>query len=375
MSEHQFVAFRAIDRPVSKKNLEYMRRQSTRAEITSWEFSNEYDYGDFHGDTLEMLRRGYDLHLHYANFGIRKLLIRFPDGLPEAAKPYLADGSLEFVKDKQGRGGVLSINPFLDPDDLEELWDLEPLPERLAPLRGEMLDGDLRPLYIAHLAITCDSEHDPEETTEAPVPAGLKKPTDAQQALMEFLGLSDSLIAAASRESPPLPKRTKQIDEYAEWLQGQPEAAKNSWLANWMSDANSSARADMLAEFRKSRDFAKWPAVDAKRTIAELQAAAEDITREFKQKAADKAARERAKRLAAMAADPEKTLRETEKLVRLRSTNAYSEIAVLLADLREALAGSEKSGLAESQARKLKKENPTLRRLTAELRRKGFVPK
>src|SRR6266550_2145969 len=83
MSEHQYVAFRAVDGPVSEKNLEYMRRQSSRAEISPWAFENEYHYGDFGGNAEEMLRRGYDVHLHYANFGIRKLLIRLPHGLPD----------------------------------------------------------------------------------------------------------------------------------------------------------------------------------------------------------------------------------------------------------------------------------------------------
>ena len=76
MSEYQVVAFRAIDGPVSEKNLTYMRGQSSRAEITAWSFDNVYQFGDFHGNAREMLRRGYDIHLHYANFGIRRLLIR-----------------------------------------------------------------------------------------------------------------------------------------------------------------------------------------------------------------------------------------------------------------------------------------------------------
>ena len=84
MSEYQYVAFRAIDKAVSEKNLAYMRRQSSRAEITPWSFENEYHYGDFHGNAVEMLRRGYDIHLHYANFGIRTLLVRLPSGFPDA---------------------------------------------------------------------------------------------------------------------------------------------------------------------------------------------------------------------------------------------------------------------------------------------------
>jgi hypothetical protein len=76
-----------------------------------------------------------------------------------------------------------------------------------------------------------------------------------------------------------------------------------------------------------------------------------------------------------MAADPAPTLRETERLVQLRSRDSYLEIATLLKDLREALAGTKQAGLAEQQAQKLKKKNPTLHLLTSELRRAGFVAK
>lgn len=41
MSEYQYIEFIAIDAPVSDKDLEYMDRQSTRAEITNWRFTNE----------------------------------------------------------------------------------------------------------------------------------------------------------------------------------------------------------------------------------------------------------------------------------------------------------------------------------------------
>jgi hypothetical protein len=76
-----------------------------------------------------------------------------------------------------------------------------------------------------------------------------------------------------------------------------------------------------------------------------------------------------------MAADPARTLRETEELVTRRSGEAYRQIATLLAELRDALAGTEQSGLAEQQAQKLKSKNPTLRLLTSELRRVGLLPK
>ncbi len=377
MSEYQYIAFRAIDGPVSEDGLAYMRRQSSRAEITPWSFDNEYQYGDFRGNAVEMLRRGYDLHLHYANFGIRKLLIRFPHGLPdfEAAKPYLGKDSPRFLRDKQGPGGILSIGPFHEPGDLEELGGFGDLLDRLVPLRAEILDGDLRPLYLAHLAIACDGEHDPEETREAPVPAGLEKLSDAQRALTELYGLSDSLIAAAAHDGPPRAGNIDPRTQHTAWLQGQPQATKDAWLAQWMADPHSIVRSEILEQFRKSRSAPLWPTIRRDRTIAELKATAEEIQQEADRNAAANAARQRVQRLADMAADPARTLRETEKLVARRSTEAYSQIATLLTELREALAGSEQSGLAEQQARKLKDKNPTLRLLTSELRRKGFLPK
>jgi hypothetical protein len=377
MSEYQFVAFRAIDRPVSKQNLAYMRQQSTRAEISPWSFENEYHYGDFRGNAEEMLRRGYDIHLHYANFGVRRLLIRLPPGRPSIAeiKPYLGEDFLQFSKDKNGTGGILAIEPYLEPDTLEELWEVDSFLDRLMEIRTEILEGDLRPLYLAHLAMACDLNHDPEETTEAPVPAGLGALTDAQQALAEFYGLDDSLIAAAAEASPPLPKQGDSSKGYAQWLDEQPEQKKNAWLAAWMADAASPARAEMLAEYKSARDMPKWPTAEPKRTIAQLQAAATEIADKARKRAAAQQARQRAKRLADMAENPTATLRETEKLVAERTTDAYRQVAELLADLREALASSGKSQLAEQHAQKLRAANPTLRVLVSELRRQGFLPK
>ena len=377
MSEHQVVAFRAIDNPVAEKNLAYMRQQSSRAEITPWSFDNEYHYGDFRGDVFEMLRRGYDIHLHYADFGIRKLLLRLPNGLPDKAaiKPYLNEDGLEFKPDKQGSGGTLYIEPYLETGELGALWKIDELIKRLLPLRAEILDGDLRPLYLAHLAVARDGNHEPDKTKESPVPAGLGNLTGAQQALAEFYGLDDSLIAAAAKGAPPLPAKAGVGNDYAGWLKGQSQSAKDAWLAEWMSDPSAGTRAEMIAAFRKSQNLPSWPTVRLHRTIAELRVSADAIQKESERKATEYRARARALRFAEMAADPTETLRETEKHVKERTGSAYTKIAKLLVELREALVGTMQSGLAERQAQKLKAENPTLRLLVSELRKEGFLPK
>jgi hypothetical protein len=377
MSEYQFVAFRAIDAPVSKKNLAYMRRQSTRAEITPRSFVNEYTYGDFRGDAAEMLRRGYDIHLHYANFGIRSIFFRLPNGFPdsEAAKSYLDGESIRFMKDKGGSGGTLAIEPRHEPGDLEELWDIERWLDRLAPLRSEILNGDLRPLYLAHLAVSCDIEHDPEEAVEAPLPAGLESLTKAQRALAKFYEISEAMVAAAVQEIGPPPTVEDSSKAHLEWLHSQAASQKDAWLAELMRGQSSKVRSDILAKFRKDRPSATWPTVELGRTIAELQKTANEIQQAIEDRSAAEAARKRAMKLAKMADAPEPYLEQTEKLVAERTTDAYDKVARLLADLRESLLERGQSGIAEQQAEKLTKMHPTLRHLTAALRRKGFLPK
>ena len=153
MSEFQYIAFRGIDGPVTKENFEFMRQQSSRAKITPRSFDSEYDHRDFGGDTAEMLRRGYDFHLHYANFGIRTLMNRLPNGLPspKVSGEYLQEDGLSFSRDEGGPGGIPCIQPYIEARELDDRWDIGPILDRLLPLRAEILSGDLRPLYNAQI--------------------------------------------------------------------------------------------------------------------------------------------------------------------------------------------------------------------------------
>jgi hypothetical protein len=211
MSEFQYIAFRAIDRAVRGDDLEFMHEQSSRAEITPWSFDNEYNYGDFHGDTHAMLQRGYDIHLHYSNFGYRSLLIRLPHGLPDAkaTQPYLGKEGIQPIKDKSGPGCILAVEPSFEPDRRDELWDVDEILDNLAGIQNEIIAGDLRPLYLSHLVLGSDDGHDPDETIEGPVPAGLDELTNAQKTLAVFYGLSKGIIAAAAEASPKLPKQER----------------------------------------------------------------------------------------------------------------------------------------------------------------------
>ncbi|CAN5600430.1 hypothetical protein BH10PLA2_BH10PLA2_09630 [soil metagenome] len=374
MSEFQYVTFRAIDGPVSAKNLAFMAKQYSRAKVTEWAFTNEYHYGDFGGDAQEMLRRGYDIHLHYANFGIRTLMIRLPRGFADAqaAKPYCDTESITIHKDKSGPGIILEISPAHEPGDLDELWNLEEVMDQLLGVRAEILEGDLRPLYLAHLAASMDMEHDPETTLEGPVPAGLNKPTSSQRALAGLYGIGKAMLMAIARESDPLPEKTEASLE--NWLASQPVDRKNAWLLEWLSNPESRERLSVLTEFRSSQGIV-WPTKPSKRSVQQLERLAQETQSDLESKAAATAARKRKQHLQTMASEPESFLQQTEVLVNNRSTENYVKTAEILADLREALSGSENASLPERHAVRLVKDNPTLKRLVGELRKRGFIRK
>ena len=63
MSEYQYYEFQAIDRPLSQREMQELRALSTRAEITSTSFTNEYSYGNFKGDPYAVLGKYFDVFL------------------------------------------------------------------------------------------------------------------------------------------------------------------------------------------------------------------------------------------------------------------------------------------------------------------------
>ncbi|MDZ7617844.1 MAG: hypothetical protein U1E05_12635, partial [Patescibacteria group bacterium] len=271
MSEYQFIHFQAIDRPLEDKQLEFMRRQSTRANVTRWEFTNEYHFGDFHGDRLGMLRNGYDVHLHFANYGLRRLMFRLPGGLPCDAKTFeafTADCGMTWHADKTGDGGVLEICPSGDADMFDSyLPDLDSILNRIAPLREALMAGDLRALYLAWLACCCYDE----DTMEPPVPGGLAEivsspkadsalaaSSEALAAMARFYELSLDLLEVAAERSPPLLAGKRPADALEKWTARQSKDSLRSLVLRLMDD-HDATRADVRAHVRQEQAMPAWP--------------------------------------------------------------------------------------------------------------------
>lgn len=371
MSEFQTIHFAAVDKPLDDKQLAYMERQSSRAEVSRWQFEVDYHYSDFRGNALEMMRRGYDVHFHYANFGIRKLMFRLPQGLPVDAKTfkrYAMEYCLEWKKDSRGKGGVLSIQPESDAGSYcEDYFEFDRIMEVLPKIRDGLIAGDTRLLYLGWLVCNWD-----EEAVEPPVPTGLKKLPPELQEFVALHELDVDLLAAAASASPARSNQSDSQPSFDDWLKKQNAASLRGLMRRVLDGDAAAVRAESLADIRETSGATTGPLAEGTRTLAELRelASGKATTRRKREETATQ--RRREKRLEELRSDPASAIKEAEKLVETRSTGNYSKAAKVLAELRDAMPGDAGSQRADNAAKRLAKKYPTLSHLKRAFKSEGL---
>jgi len=344
MSEYQYYEFRAIDRPLTTADQQYLRSLSTRAEITSRRFTNEYHWGDFKGSPLALMHRCFDLHTYWANWGTRIFMIRLPgDVIPASDAKRYAGPALEF--DRKGDHVVATLqNPD---DDWDEEWDGEDVYDRgwageLEPVRDLLLSGDRRPFYIAWLA---GVPYGKTSAREPPVPAGLKNPPKCLRSLIEYLGVQIDLYALAADRSVEPPSEEDKAVSAAKWIKSLTSAQKDDYLLQTLlsgPDAATPVSRAFLKYLRTSKPVITVPSPETAGNL--LKTAQLMETRRLEEAAekkriadAKRAKAEREKRAAhlrELAADYDAHWRAVDKQV-LLGVKEYPAVVKKLVDLRD----------------------------------------
>lgn len=219
MSEYQRYEFMTADRPLTQEQLRQVRRLSSHIEASATHALIEYHWGDFKHDPLDVLSSYFDGFLYWANWGCPQLAFRFPHGVLPA----------NLLANYNDLNNVLALTQHQDNDTLDiHLFDEEPPDQWVAyelgplmPLRDELMDGDVRSLYIVWLAAMGMMGGQYEEVLShkiaaPPVPTGLGALTTAQQALIELLRIPQEMVAAAAQHSAPAASPIR--DDPTEWL-------------------------------------------------------------------------------------------------------------------------------------------------------------
>jgi hypothetical protein len=386
VSEYQYVVFQAVDAPLSDEQLEFARRQSTRAEVSRWTLSVEYQYSSFRGDVEGLLRGGYDVYLQYTNYGCRQIKLRLPGGLSFAKSvwaKYVDGERLNWKSDDKGKGGILSLRPFHEPGDLGDELQTQKCLDAAICVRERLMSGDLRALYLLWLCAADDDEIDPKKMIEPPVPHGIAESATYGDAILKFFGLDPLVLVAAGKDVGAAPTDESR-DHAAQWVDALGEQPAKDMLLRFLIGDAAAVKANLLAEIRDSRNPDGWPTSDKQRTLEELlqKAAALRVEEDAKQarkaqetakREAAKAERLRADRMKQMLKNPDEWLRESERLVDAGGTQNYKAAADILHDLREAVGGEEGRKIACRHAANLAKKHSTLNHLKSALRKRGLL--
>lgn len=218
MSEYQYYEFLAVDRPLTGEQTNALRQISTRAQITPVSFINHYNYGSFKGDPDKLMQHYFDVHVYVANWMTATFMLRLPiDALSQEAVDAF---KIRYMLDFESTKTHWVITWYLEESENYARFGEESgqgwMP-RLAPIREELLRGDIRSLYIGWLAAVTHGTIDDDQMEPLPV-NGLGDLTPSQQALAEFLEVDPDLLAGAGIGSKKFQAATVSQEKMDEWI-------------------------------------------------------------------------------------------------------------------------------------------------------------
>lgn len=357
MSEYQYYEFQAIDRPLGEADREALRALSTRARITATSFTNSYEWSEFKGDPARLMENWFDLHLYLTNWGSRRLMIRWPSRLVDR---HLLDAFLGEVDcaELRSTGQNLILDIAFEEVESEDWDDGSGWLAALAPLRADVLGGDLRLFYLLWLSAVEADVFEPDEPEPMP---GIGPMTGALEAFADFFHIDRDLVAVATeRAADPFAGKQASSKTVGPVIATMTDPEKTSFLMRVFdgdTHVGSELRALVRYRLKSATDAPQVPP----RTVGDLRARAEDIRKARERALAEKAAAERKRRekeaersrrarLSVIVRRGESVWREIETEIERRNAAGYDKAASLLIDLR---AISKEKGALEDFIRRL----------------------
>ena len=357
MSEYQYYEFQAIDRPLSEADMRWLRGLSTRAQITTTSFSNVYHWGDFRGDPIKLMERCFDAFVYVANWGYRRFMVRLPGESFDAAsaEPYCKHEGVSLRKKK---GCVLlEFDTDDEPGDWKEWDDGSGWMASLATLRGDLLDGDRRCLYLAWLC-GIESESLPDNDTEPPVPGGLKNLSAPLRTLIDFLDIDTELVNVAAEQSGTRAVNEPPAGDLKKWIHSLTVDEKDKLLIELAQGDEPNPRRSLMRSFKESAQGRQTECTGgdapSTRTVAEISEAWQQRLRAKQRRLAEQTKKERERQARAEALARKKHLqdiasrtptvwKQVSACIGKRTPKGYDRAVELLVDLRDAAAHADRT--------------------------------
>jgi len=336
MSEYQRYEFMTRDRPLTRAELEAVNALSSHIEASSTHALVEYQWGDFKHNPLTVLHKYFDGFLYWANWGAPELALRFPHGiLPvDLLDDYDLDEFVTFTHHPDYDILDLHFGELEGPDE----WVDYELGSLIA-IRDELMEGDLRALYITWLAGmrmlgSYDKEEDDEIISVPAVPPALGTLTAAQQALAELWQVPQELLVAAARHSSAA--RPSPADDSVAWVGLLSQARRTEYLVRLAQNEPGLSRL-LVKELRElSQDkTSATPTIDEQVTYATLLAESQIIKAAWEREQREQEELARQRHLQRMHEHQDEYWQRGELAVRRASSTGYDEATLLLSELGE----------------------------------------
>ena len=343
MSEYQYYEFQAIDRPLGEADRQALQALSSRARVTARSFTNHYNYGDFRGDPLDLMKRWFDLHLYLTNWGTRRLMIRVPGRFLDIARFEVFLRKVEWVEIREsGESVIIDIHYHTEEPEYSGWEEGEGWLDALGPLRADVLGGDLRLFYL--LWLTAAEAGDLNDDEEEPLP-GVGPLTGALETFADFFHVAPDLVQASAERPADGVGGDIPADAVHGAIAAIPEAEKTALLQR-LVDGDPHVAAEIRSKVREAVASAVGEAPVRRRTVADLRSRAAAIREEREVAAAERREAERRRRAAEeeearrvrlgvlVARGMASVWREVETEIERRNAAGYERAVGLLRDLQ-----------------------------------------
>lgn len=363
MSSYQYYEFRAVDYPLKEPEKKKLRELSSRAEITSQKFSNHYHWGEFHGNPRQLMDLYVDLHLYISSWGRRRLMMRIPKRFADRSR------LVEFVREvdeveilESAESIVVDVDFQPDEPDGSEWTDVEEACkewlESLAPLRSDVISGDLRLFYL--LWLTAVERGFLRDESKEPL-AGIGPLSAPLDAFAKFVKIDSDLVQSAAELLGKAYQGGASVDVPRNLIASIPDREKVELLRR-VVNGDPHVAADIRKRARTAQGAARGRTPGRRRTVAEIRKRMLAVGNERRAVAAKRREAERLRE--ARAAEQRRRARidsvrrrgarvwtEIETEINSRTPQGYDKAIELLVDVH---ALSEEAGTVSAFSRRVR---------------------
>lgn len=336
MSEYQHYEWQTVDRLLTENEQQAVSSLSSHIEVSSSRAVVTYSWGDFKHNPRQVLARFFDAHVYLANWGSRRLLLRFPAGLlsPSTIAPFCVQDHIAF--------NAIEGSDVLDMDLSEEEagnWiEGGGWLSGLIPLRNDILGGDYRSLYLAWLKAMDLTGGEPSRRKQNDsegqppiVPAGLGQLSPALKRFVDLFEIPAGLIEAAAENSSPAVE--SEAVDFLPLAARLPRDVCDAFLgrvAQGDARVGLELRARLLAQLPPRRTGG-----EVRLAFGQLQQRAETIEAEREAREQARERKQHEAEMKALASREEATWGQVALLVGLKKTTSYDEAVQLLVKLAQ----------------------------------------